>query len=123
VNNQIKLLNSKLSKLAKIFKHVSIIEVDNNRFLFTKHGLHLNELGKKLLSNQLALHVFSLLEKVSANPTTLRWYDKNLQVTVSPKTSPFHALTPINSHLSTEQAPKHIRKLPVTRKDDFLWEI
>jgi hypothetical protein len=47
VNSKIKLLNSKLSKLAKIFKHVNIIEVDNNRFLFTKHGLHLNESGKK----------------------------------------------------------------------------
>jgi hypothetical protein len=46
VNKKIKILNSKLYKLAKIFKHVSIIEVDNNRFLFTKQELHLNELGK-----------------------------------------------------------------------------
>jgi hypothetical protein len=37
-------------------------------------------LGKKLLSNQLVLQVFSLLEKVKATPTTLGWYDKYLQV-------------------------------------------
>jgi hypothetical protein len=74
--------------------------------------MHLNELGKKLLSNQLALQVFSLLEKVKATPTTLGWYDKNLQV-IS------HAPTPTKDHLSTEQASKRIRKLPVTRKEDF----
>jgi hypothetical protein len=54
------------------------MEIVNNILLFTKHGLHLNESGKELLSNQLALHIFSLLEEVSVKPITLEWYDKNL---------------------------------------------
>jgi hypothetical protein len=66
----IKALNSTLLKLAKIFSQVNITESVNNRLLFTKHGLHLNELGKELLSNQLALHIFSILE-VNVNPIIL----------------------------------------------------
>jgi len=121
VNNNIKTLNSKLLKLAKIFNHVNIIEPANNILLFTKHGLHLNELRKELLSNQLALHILSVLEEVqvNANPITLRWYDKNLHVNVPSTDMPSHALTPTNYQPLTEHVPKHIKKLPVTRKDDF----
>lgn len=121
VNSLIKSFNSKLIKLAKTFSHVSIIEIVNNRLLFTKHGLHLNESGKELLSNQLVLHIFSMLEEVHIKPIILGWYDKNLQVNVSSIAQPSHALT--NCQLATEHAPKRNRKLPVTRKDDFLWEI
>jgi hypothetical protein len=112
-----------LLKLAKIFSHVSIVEIANNRRLFTKHGLHLDESGKELLSNQLAVHIFSLLEEVSVNPITLGWYDKNLQANVSSIPSPPYAPTPINCQLSTDQAPKRIKKLLVTMKDYFLWKI
>ena len=79
------------------------------RLLFT-HGLHLNESGKELLSNQLPLHMFSIPEEVSIKPITLGWYDKNLQVNVSSVARPSHALTPITCQLSTEQAPKRIKK-------------
>ena len=124
VNNKIKPLNSKLLKLAKIFNHVNIIEPANNRLLFTKHGLHLNELGKELLSNQLIVHILSVLEvKVNANPVTLGWYAKNLHVHVPSIDRPSHALTATNYQMLTERAPKHIKKLPVTRKDYFLWGI
>ena len=57
------------------------------------------------------------------NPLTLGWYDENLQVNVSSIARPSHAITPITCQLSAEQAPKCIKKLPVTRKDDFLWGI
>jgi len=125
VNNEIKTFNSKLLKLAKIFNHVNIIEPDNSRLLFTRHGLHLNELGKELLSNQLVLNIFSVLRevKVSVNPITLGWYDKNPHVNVPSMDRPSHTPTPINLQKLLEQAPKRTKKLPVTRKDDFLWEI
>jgi hypothetical protein len=110
---------------AKLFNHVNIIEPANNRLLFTKHGLHLNELGKELLSNQLALCILSVLEEVqvNANPITLGWYDENLHVNVPSIDKPSHALTPTNYQLLSEQVPKRIKKLLVTRKDDFLWGI
>jgi len=81
------------------------------------HGLHLNESGKELLSNLLLLLIFSIPEVVSVKPVTLGWYDKNLQVNVSSIARPSHALNPFTCQLSTEQAPKHNKKLPVNRKD------
>jgi hypothetical protein len=102
VNSMIKSFNRKLLTLAKIFSQVSIIEIVNNRLLFTKHGLHLNDSGKESVSNQLVLHIFSILEEVSVNPITLGWYDENLQVNVSSIARFSHAVTPINSQLSTE---------------------
>jgi hypothetical protein len=57
VNSEIKSFNRKLFKLTKIFSHVSVVEIDNDRLLFTKHGLHLNDLGKELLSNKLVSYV------------------------------------------------------------------
>jgi len=110
INSKIKALNSKLLKLAKIFSHVNIIEPSNNRLLFTKHGLHLNESGKELLSHQLVLHIFSVLEEITVNPMTLGWYDKTLQVIASSVGRPSHTLIPNNCRLLTEQAPKCIKK-------------
>ena len=57
INSTIRFFNSKLLKLANSFRHVGITEIVNNRLLFTRHGLHLNESGKELLSNQLVLHI------------------------------------------------------------------
>ena len=68
---------------------------------------------KKLLTNQLALQIFSLLGAVKATPIPPGWYNKNLQV-ISP--------TPMKDQLPADQMPKCIRKLPVTWKEDFLWK-
>lgn len=48
-HNLIKIFNRKLCKSAKIFSHVKATEADNDRQLFTTHGLHLNRLGKELI--------------------------------------------------------------------------
>jgi hypothetical protein len=117
VNNKIKSFNSKLLKLAKIYTHVSIIETVNNRLLFTKHGLHLNESGKELLTNQLVLRIFSMLNEVKVKPISIGWCDKKHQADVSSKAS--QTTTPENCQLAIEQEPKCVRKVPVTRKDDF----
>ena len=71
-------------------------------------------MGKKLLTNKLALQIFSLLGGVKATPIPLGWYNKNLQV-ISP--------TPMKDQLTADQMPKRIRKLPLTWKEDFFMEI
>ena len=83
INSEIKSFNRKLYKLTKIFSHVNVIEADSNRLLFTKHGLHLNGLGKELLSNHLLLHIYSALEEDTGSPITLAWQDGYLQVSSS----------------------------------------
>jgi hypothetical protein len=121
VNKLIKSFNSKLFKVAKGFNHVSIIEIVNNRFLFTKHGFHLNELGKELLSNQLVSHILLILEEDRSKPIILGWYGKNPQVNDSLIVKFAH--THINSQSEKDQIPKRSRKVPITGNDDFLWEI
>jgi hypothetical protein len=45
-NNIISVLNRKLQKLAKTFPYMSFLKTDNDRNLFTNHGLYLNKLVK-----------------------------------------------------------------------------
>jgi len=104
VSSTIKSFNSKLLKLANIFSHVSINEIVNNRLSFTEHGLHLNESGEELLSNQLVLHIFSILHEVSVIPIILGWYDKKPQVNASSITRP-------SLSLASCQPSKHLNAL------------
>jgi lysophospholipase L1-like esterase len=63
INEKIINFNRKLHKLTKLFLHLSVLEIDANRHLYTKHGLHLNGLGKEFLFINLALQILSLLKK------------------------------------------------------------
>jgi len=55
VNKEIKTFTSKLKKIAKLFKHITILEFSFNRNCFTQHGLHLNGCEKGLLAKQMLL--------------------------------------------------------------------
>jgi hypothetical protein len=82
---------------------------------------HLSKIGKELLANQVVSHIFSLLEKVNSMPIALGWCDKETQVNVTLAAKPPQPHK--NCQLETEQTIKRNRKLLITRKDDFLWEI
>jgi glutathionyl-hydroquinone reductase len=47
VNKEVEAFNRKLGKLVKPFEHTTLIKLDLNRELFTKHGLHMNDKGKE----------------------------------------------------------------------------
>jgi hypothetical protein len=57
LNNEIITFNKKL------FPHLTVIELNTNKHLYTKHGVQLNSLGKEILLLSLALKVFSLIEE------------------------------------------------------------
>jgi hypothetical protein len=57
--------NSKLKKIAKLFKHVTILKFSFTINCFTHNGLHLSGYGKGLLAKQLA----SLIYKMSCQKT------------------------------------------------------
>jgi len=52
VNRTITSLNRKLKKTIKVFPHTYLMETDNTRSQFTSHGLHMNKLGKQLITCQ-----------------------------------------------------------------------
>jgi hypothetical protein len=50
VNNEIRSFNRKLMKNVRAYQHSSILEMLSDRKLFTNQNLHLNGLGKEVLS-------------------------------------------------------------------------
>ena len=56
VNNEIRSVNRKLMKSVRTYQYASFLEMSSDRKLFTNHGLHLNGLGKEVLSKQIVSH-------------------------------------------------------------------
>jgi hypothetical protein len=79
-------------KLEKLFPHLTVIELNTNKHLYTKHKVHLNSLGKKILSLSLALKVFSLIEEknnLSTNITELSYHETQTRIISSSENQPF----------------------------------
>lgn len=93
---------------------MSFLNTDNDRNLFTNHGLHLNKLGKQLVHFQLASLLNSTFDRKTSHPVTLRWHEIP---TASYKTCDQKQAPTSNTTLSRD------RKSPVTRSNDFLWQI
>jgi hypothetical protein len=76
VNNEVATYNRNLIKLMKPHKHVTMVRTDLDRKFFTKHGMHMNKLGKERIALEMANTVVNILlerEKV----ISLQW--KNAQ--------------------------------------------
>jgi hypothetical protein len=128
LNNSIKLFKNKLSKLSKIFSHVTISKLISNRLLYTKHGSHLNSLSKEILSNQLVSKIFLLLERVKVKLIILEWYNKDKLIILEWYNKETLLVAPSIDKPSLTQTKnqhsiKRNRKLPITRNKDFLWNI
>ena len=54
INDEVKMYNRKLEKYLKVCDNTRIIEVDSNRELFTRHGLHMNSKGKEQIARKIA---------------------------------------------------------------------
>jgi len=115
VNSSISILNRKLKKLVKVFPHTSFLETENNRNSFTNHGLHLNILGKQLVTCQIASLLQSIFEHKTSVPIILGWHneikDKNIPICVG------------NQVKFSIRNSSHNKKIPITRPNDFLWQI
>jgi predicted nucleotide-binding protein (sugar kinase/HSP70/actin superfamily) len=52
-NEEVRAFNRKLSKIAKRFENISVVNVKSQRHLFTRYGLHMNITGKKVMVERL----------------------------------------------------------------------
>jgi hypothetical protein len=68
VNSEIKSFNRKLKKMVKVYQCTSVLEMDNDRKLFTNHSLHLNGQGKEVLSKLIVSLTYSELEQTIGRP-------------------------------------------------------
>jgi hypothetical protein len=55
--------NRKLKKHLKVFDNTQIVEVDPQRELYTRHGLHMNQNGKEQMAKKIVLTIKSMLHK------------------------------------------------------------
>jgi len=75
VNMNITSLNRKLQKLVNVLPHTTFLKMED-RNLYTKHGLHLNKLGKQLVQHQIASFLHSIFEQKTTHPIILGWHEK-----------------------------------------------
>jgi hypothetical protein len=119
-NDEITNFNRKLLKLKKLFPQLSLVEINENRHLYTKHGLHLNDLGKEILSFNTVLQIFSLIEKQNNHSTNIIvvGYHEVQSRTISHSVNQLFPLTPVETVENT--SVKRIRKKPVKKRMIFM---
>jgi len=67
--------------MVKVYQRMSVLEMDNDRILFTNHGLHLNGQGKEVIFKLIVSHTYSVLEHEIDPPIILNWKsNQNLTV-------------------------------------------
>ena len=139
VNNETKAFNRKLVKIMKPFSLVSMVTVDTDR-KFTRHGLHMNNLGKEIMASKVSVIVKDTLQKqdqkislcwktgydTSANSVSDNLVEDNISLQVNPKTDQT-ALEDTKAPTATpspDEGPRTStrKKKPLTTKSgDFLW--
>jgi len=112
VNKKIFMLNKKLKKLVRILPHTKFLDSNNDRQLFTRHGLHRNKLGKYLVTSQIVCHILATFQHRISPTIPLEWL-KSINETTS--------VSDINLGESKTRNCNRHKKKPVTRSDDFLW--
>jgi hypothetical protein len=109
INSEIRSFNRKLKKSVGAFKHASILEMTSDKNHFTKHSLHLNGLGKKVLSKLIVSHIYAIQDQKKDPPVILHW---------NPDLSQSGTL---HQGTVTNRTSTRTKKTPSTKSDDFLW--
>ena len=81
VNNEIKSFSRKLTKSVRAYQHASILEMSTDIKLFTNHGLHLNGLGKEVLSKQIVSLTYAILDQKKKDPPIFLSWSSDLSHT------------------------------------------
>jgi hypothetical protein len=103
VYNEVKTFNRKLEKLCKAHENLSVLPVDSERDLYTRHGLHLNTKGKAHIALKVASTIKNLFNRMKKPPIALQWEaskanDSDVKLTALPK----------GTHVPTMAAPQEV---------------
>jgi hypothetical protein len=71
VNSEVLKFNRQMEKKMKPYYNVKVFDTDFDRIFFTSHGQHLNTLGKKLISSELAIVIKDLFGKKQPTPNCI----------------------------------------------------
>jgi hypothetical protein len=76
VNNEVKVFNRKLQRMMKTHNNMEILDVDTSWGHFTRHGLHMNGMGKEKMARKISEAVKKIVTREKGEPITLVWKDK-----------------------------------------------
>jgi hypothetical protein len=84
--------NRNLKKHLKVFDNTQIIEIDPQRELYTRHGLHMNQNGKELMAkkNCTGSHIYAANKKIDPIVISENTHIDVLSKDYSTKTTPKH---------------------------------
>jgi hypothetical protein len=71
VNSEVLRFNRQMVKKMKPYCNVKLFNTDLDRIFFTSHGQHLNSLGKKVISSELAIVIKDLVGKKQPTPNCI----------------------------------------------------
>jgi hypothetical protein len=130
VNNEIKAFNRKLLKRMKPCNHVLTVTVDTDREFFTRHGLHMNNLGKEKTAFKVSVIVKNIFQKqnpkISAKSVSDNLVEDNISLQEDSKIdqTTLEEMEVPTATPSPDEGPrmsKRKKKPPTTKSGDFLW--
>ena len=98
---------------------MTLIKTSSSRENFTKHGMHLNNLGKSNVASQIVKCIHTMINKVVKTPIKLDWRAECDEAVNDPNEI---CITYTSTAVVVNTAAKRIRRKPITRSMDFLWE-
>jgi len=129
VNSEVIRFNRLLRKRMKLYTKTKILDTDLKRDCFTKHGQHMNSLGKDQLIMKLAGMIASVTVKNSGSNIELKWKENrinlgNMEINQIPRVGGEIQLSKYEEgEVSKPQLNKRQRKNPALKDQDFLWQI
>jgi hypothetical protein len=76
VNYEVKIFNKTSVNLKKASSNLSVVTVDTDRDLHTRHGLHLNVHGKECVANKVTAVINDLFSQKVSRVIILKWEEK-----------------------------------------------
>jgi pheromone shutdown protein TraB len=134
VNKEVIKFNRQVKKILKPYPNVKLMEVEAQRHHFTRHGQHLNLLGKELVASELAKQSLQLLTMAEMNPIQMHWTLDDLHGKYSSSRNANGESIVANNEMKSVGSNKYqgvnsekckksmrIRRTPITKSNDFLW--
>jgi hypothetical protein len=129
VNIRIQSVNNRLKSILSRFKHVTMLDMNITRNYFTKHGLHLNKLGKEWLARKIASQIDNIntTKEVLENTNPIPLYltetlQENKQTDILTNTTQVQLTQDISAFThNNSRSSTRIKKTPSSKYNDFLW--
>jgi hypothetical protein len=101
--------------------HVVLLILTLDRTDFTRHGLHLNPIGKEKAALLIGQQLKKLLARQEGNFLLLPWIEDSKDLNTVKKRIPIGDESPSGGLVNKVRLSQRPKKLPVTRSNDFLW--